>query len=222
MERDFWLERWENNQIGFHQAEFSPYLKEHWPQIAESQDCQVFVPMAGKTLDMIWLANFGHKVTGVELSELAVDAFFDENNLPVEKSQVGEHIRHSAGNIELLCGDYFKISAEDTANVKAVYDRASMIAMPPALRTQYAAHMAQLLKPGTKVLLISMEYAGGDMQGPPFSVTEKEVHELFDDNFEVTLLQTVDVLEKNQRFKERGLETMLEKVYRMVRKRKLD
>ncbi|MDH5259306.1 MAG: thiopurine S-methyltransferase [Gammaproteobacteria bacterium] len=218
MERDFWLERWENNQIGFHQEDYSPYLKEYWSTFNVDPDAEVFVPMAGKTRDMIWLANEGHKVLGIELSEIAVDAFFNENKLDASQNNTGRHIKHSAGDIHFLCGDFFHLVPEDTEHVKAVFDRASMVAMPPELRTKYAEHMAELLKPGTQILLVSMEYPEGEMSGPPFSVSESDIDRLYSTNFTIELLETVDVISKNPNLKDRGLTAMDDKIYRLVRK----
>ena len=218
MERDFWLERWENNQIGFHQDEFSPYLIDHWAVLGAKTGCQVFVPMAGKTKDMLWLANEKHKVLGIELSEIAVDAFFKENNLKADKSDIGKHIQYQTDDINFLCGDFFELTADDTRDVKAVFDRASMIAMPPQLRKKYADHMAKLLVSGTEILLVSMEYAGGTMSGPPFSVDEESIRALYSDHFTIQLRETFDVLEQNAHFKDRGLTRMIEKVYQLTRR----
>jgi len=218
MERDFWLERWKNNQIGFHQAEFSPYLNEYWKSLAVDKSCQVFVPLAGKSKDMLWLTNEGHKVYGVELSEIAVKAFFEENGLEYTVDQKGKHLSHVSDDLEFLCGDFFHISPDNTKHVKAVFDRASLVAMPPEFRTRYADHMGELLTQGSKILLISMEYPEGEMSGPPFSVSEAEVRELYEKNFDVELKETIDVLANNQHMKDRGLTAMDEKVYLLTRK----
>jgi len=218
MKRDFWLERWESNQIGFHQDDFSPYLQAHWATLGSQAGSQVFVPMAGKTRDMLWLANEGHKVLGIELSEIAVDAFFAENGLTASKENTAKHVRHRNADIDFLCGDFFHLTADDTKNVKAVFDRASMVAMPPALRTKYADHMAGLLLPGTQVLLVSMEYPEGEMSGPPFSVSEVDIKSLYADTFDIKLLEDRDVFDINPHLKERGLTAMHEKVYQLVRR----
>ena len=39
------------------------------------------MPLCGKSLDLLWLAAQGHRVLGVEISPLAVDAFFAEQDL---------------------------------------------------------------------------------------------------------------------------------------------
>lgn len=218
MERDFWIERWETNQIGFHQDDFSPHLKEHWATLLANNCSQVFVPMAGKTKDMLWLANEGHTVLGVELSDIAVNAFFTENSLTPNVEKVGQHVRHTADKIEFLCGDFFHLTADDTKEVKAVFDRASMVAMPVDLREKYAAHMANLLKPGVEMLLVSMEYPENEMSGPPFSVSEANINSLFSENFDVKLLATIDSLANNSRLADRGITSMEEKIYQLTRR----
>ena len=50
--------------------------------------CSVFVPLCGKSLDMVWLLEQGFSVTGCEISELAVQQFFTENSIPYEKRKL--------------------------------------------------------------------------------------------------------------------------------------
>ena len=77
MEKDFWLERWERKETGFHQNEVNPYLRQHWQELHLARDSVVFVPLCGKSRDMLWLRKQGHRVLGVELSAIAVQAFFN-------------------------------------------------------------------------------------------------------------------------------------------------
>ena len=90
MEHNFWHERWQSNQLGFHQDATNQRLMTYWPQLALAAGSTVLVPLCGKSLDMAWLAAQGHKVLGIELSQIAVDAFFSENKLTVTKETVGE------------------------------------------------------------------------------------------------------------------------------------
>jgi len=218
MKTEFWHDRWENGLIGFHQEEYNPYLVKHWPSISLRDDEAVFVPMCGKSKDLLWLAAQGHAVKGVEVSPLAVEAFFAENELAHEEKPHTKFTVRQADKIELLQGDFFHLSAEDLASVGAVFDRASLIALPPEMRQQYAEHLAEVLKPGTQVLLVSMEYPQAEMDGPPFSVTQNEVYELYQQNFEIKVLEDVDALAENPRFQNKGLTQFHEKVFCLVRK----
>ena len=84
MKPKFWLERWQKNQIGFHQAEHNKLLLEFWPLLGLSPGASVFVPLCGKSLDMRWLEAQGHQVVGVELAQLAVEAYFEAETTEVD------------------------------------------------------------------------------------------------------------------------------------------
>lgn len=185
MEHSFWLERWEQNQIGFHQSEINAYLSAHWRELGLADGAPVFVPLCGKSLDMLWLREQGHQVVGVELSEKAVAAFFDENAISA-KVQRGEAFTiYRAEGLRLLVGDFFALTVDDLDGCRAVYDRASLIALPPELRRNYAEHMANLLPQGASILLVTMEYPEGALEGPPFSVSEEEVQALYAGQFSI-------------------------------------
>jgi len=121
----------ERQEIGFHQDEVNPYLREYWQELHAARDGTVFVPLCGKSRDMLWLREQGHPVLGVELSAIAVQAFFGENGLIPDHAARGKFYSGEADNIRILCGDFFDLCKDDMANVSAVYDRASLVALPP-------------------------------------------------------------------------------------------
>jgi len=218
MNPEFWHERWQRNEIGFHQQEINLHLQGYWREVGVDAGACVLVPLCGKSRDMLWLAGAGHRVLGVEISPLAVQAFFDENGLVPEVSAAGPFESRRCGEIEILCGDFFALARERLRDVGAVYDRASLVALPPEMRRGYAAHLTQLLAPGTPVLLVTMDYPQEQMNGPPFSVTADEVHALYDAAFDVRVLAEVDILGENPRFRERGLTRLLEQVLLLQRR----
>ncbi|QEW06736.1 thiopurine S-methyltransferase [Nitrincola iocasae] len=187
MEHQFWNDRWELNQIGFHQEEINAYLESHWQELGLADNAPVFVPLCGKSLDMLWLREQGHAVLGIELSEMALKQFFSENQLPFTYQQKGDFVCFQTEQMRLLAGDFFNLTADDIAPIDAVYDRASLIALPPEMRVGYARHMARLLPEGAHILLISLEYDDGTLKGPPFCVRQVEVQQLFSKWFDLTL-----------------------------------
>ncbi len=213
MQSDFWLERWERREIGFHQDEVNPYLREHWPALRLPHKGTVFVPLCGKSRDMSWLHDQGHRVLGVELSAIAVQAFFTERGCDPQRSRCGKFDCFEAQDIRILCGDFFALQQDDMADVSAVYDRASLIALPPEMRERYARHLASILSPATQVLLITLDYPQTEMPGPPFSVTNDEVAALYRQHAEVRLLARHDVLSQNPRFQQRGLSSLWESIF---------
>jgi len=213
MKKDFWLERWEREEIGFHQAEINPYLPRYWQELRLAKNGLVFVPLCGKSKDMQWLHEQGYKVLGVELSPIAVHAFFRENGYTPQLTSKGRFEQCEANDLSILCGDFFDLVKGDLAAVNAVYDRASLIALPPEMRERYVSHLTQILPPETMILLITVDYTQKEMTGPPFSVTSNEVEELYRDHANVRLLASMDVLAQNPRFQERGLSCLQENIF---------
>ena len=217
MQPEFWLQRWQENRIGFHRDEVMPLLQKHWPSLQLPAGSRVFVPLCGKSLDLHWLAAQGHDVLGVELSPLAVQQFFAEAGLqPVRHaSRCGEHYR--AGSVEIICGDAFGLDAELLADVRGVYDRAALIALPPDMRPRYAELHARL-PAGCQDLLITLEYPQAQKSGPPFSVEEADVAACYGDHWQVELLERRDILAEQPNFIAEGVSALSTAVYRLQRK----
>jgi thiopurine S-methyltransferase len=218
MDIDFWHARWQANQTGFHQNEINPYLVRYWPSLQLAPQSRVFVPLCGKTLDMIWLLDQGYAIVGNEISQLAVEAFFSENRLTPEIRQETGFTRWSCDRIEILCGDFFRLALADIGRIDALYDRAALIALTPAQRARYAARVTLMLQPQTPGLLITLDYEQQKMQGPPFAVATAEVNDLYEEGFSVEQLAHTDVIEAQPRFREKGLNALHESVYRLRRR----
>ena len=194
MQADFWHQRWATNQNGFHQSEVNPYLQKYWAALGIEPAARVLVPLCGKSLDLSWLAGQGHPVLGVELSEKAVQEFFSEQGLTPLVSQNGAFKVYSAGAVEIWCGDFFSLRAEDVIGCAALYDRAAIIALPPVMRGRYVDHLDKVLPKHCKGLLITLDYDQAKIDGPPFSVPDEEVQRLLTPAWELEVLETCDVL----------------------------
>ena len=217
MESSFWHERWREGKIGFHQDRVTPLLEKHWDALDLPAGSTVFVPLAGKSLDMDWLAARGHRVLGVELSELAVRQFFAGRGLlpTVSESRMGQH--YVSGSIELICGDAFMLDAATLADCAAVYDRAALIALPPAMRKRYADELYARLPTGCLGLLVTLEYPQHEKNGPPFSVDEAEVHALFYRDWRIDVLERRDILAEQSGFVAEGVSSLSTIAYRLAR-----
>lgn len=214
MKNNYWLDRWKDENIGFHQNDINPYLCQYWQTLHLTPGSEVFVPLCGKSRDMLWLREQGHSVLGVELSAIAVQAFFKENNIRPEHDRIKEEFdRFKANGISILCGDFFNLSKDDLNKVGAVYDRASLVALPPEMRKRYAHHLMKTLPPATQVLLITFDYPQSEMSGPPFAVSTGEVEMLYHKHADVRQLAQFDVLEQNANFQERGLSRIQESIF---------
>jgi thiopurine S-methyltransferase len=218
---DFWLERWNKGDIRFHQQTINPYLGyyygEHGPPPRLRRKLRVFVPLCGKSKDLGWLSVNGFDTVGVECSRLAVEEFFAEQSLEFSLSHVANHISYKAENLEILVGDFFALESKDVGHITDIFDRAALIALPQAMRRQYVTKITGLQTPGTRTLLITLAYPQREMEGPPFSVSENEVYELYGDNYSIEKLAAKNVIEDEPRFKDRGLTSLTETAYKLTR-----
>jgi thiopurine S-methyltransferase len=215
MDPSFWQQRWREGQIGFHQQRVTPLLERYWNATGVASDACVFVPLAGKSLDLLWLAARGHRVLAVELSPIAVQQFFAENALTptVRESRHGVH--HAAGEIEVLCGDVFALDAQALAGCTGVYDRAALIALPPDMRQRYATQVYGRLRADCRGLLVTLDYPQQQKSGPPFSVDETEVRTLFEPAWRVGLLERSDILASQPGFSADGVTELHTAAYRL-------
>ena len=174
-----WLEFWANNETDWHSDVVTQELEKYLGLLKLESGDTVFVPLCGKSLDMIYMLNRGFSVIGVEVSEIGIKQFFHENGLDFTISQVGEFDLYSAKNIEIYCGDFFSLTSKHLCGVKAVFDRKSLIALDRNLRQKYVKHLNDIISLGVRILLITLHYPKHQMSGPPFSVDKSEVESLF-------------------------------------------
>ena len=210
MDPQFWLDKWQSREIGFHLDAAHPLLERHWPPPGAAEDSRVLVPLCGKSLDLAYLRRLGHRVVGVELSPLAVEQFFAEQGLRPDIGERGGMAVWEAEGIALYQGDFFALERELLPEIGAVYDRAALIALPPGRQPDYAARLMALVPAAAPMLLITLEYPGGEMQGPPFSTPAEQVERLFGQRYRAERLEARDALDDNPGLRARGLSALTE------------
>lgn len=218
MEERFWLQRWKKNEIGFHKDEPHHDLIRFFPLLQCRPGDTVFVPLCGKSLDMLWLKEQGVEVVGVELSRQAVDAFIDENQLVGDWSTAAGMPCWLGQGCKIFCGDFFRLAPDDLCGARAVYDRGALVALPEEMRRRYADHLTRLMPTGSRALAISYEYDQSETSGPPFSVPLPEIHDLYAADFTIELLTEADTLWSHQGLAARGVSKLAEFVVLMTRK----
>lgn len=217
MELKFWRDRWRRNEIGFHQSEYNPWLLKYWDQLDLPAGACVFVPLCGKSLDMRWLVGRGHEVRGIELVELAVEAYFREAGEPFEREVKGRLTRFQGPDTAIICGDFFDLTAAELAGTRAVFDRGALVALPPGARGRYVDHLLRVIPEGTRILLVSLEYDQNLIAGPPFSVLPEEITVYFEERCSITLLESSATENLPPKFAAQGVSRAVEAVYHIVK-----
>lgn len=173
MDHEFWRTRWNEGRIAFHEGTANTFLARHIEWLAACH--RILVPLCGKTEDLAYLAGRGHEVIGIELVEDAVRQFFAEHATTPEITAREGGATYRAGAITIIVGDFFATTRELVGTIDGIYDRAALIALPPAMRTSYVAHLRAIAPDAQRELLVSLEYPADAIQGPPFSVAMAEV-----------------------------------------------
>ncbi len=189
MEAGFWHKKWVEGDIGFHEQQGNPSLREHFGKLQMAAGARVFLPLCGKTRDIAWLLDEGYRVTGAELSELAIKALFDELGLVPEITNTDKHVCYQSRNLRIFVGDIFDVSAKQLGPIDAIYYRAALVALPMEMRARYAAHLIDITD-AAQQLLITYEYDQQLMNGPPFCVRAEEVKRLYSVAYDVRSLET--------------------------------
>lgn len=186
-DNELWQQCWRDRDTDFHQTTVNSSLIRFWPSLGLAPGDRIFVPLCGKSLDLLWLARQGHPVIGVELSPLAVRAFFKESRLQASRRKQGKFTLWQSGNIEILCGDLFDLCASDLGNIAAVFDRASLTALPEEIRVAYLAQLRRIIPASSKILLLTTEEPDiGETQDQPFAVAD-EITSLYTLAFDIEL-----------------------------------
>jgi thiopurine S-methyltransferase len=210
MDSQFWITAWNEGRTNFHQGDYHDKLIEYFPRLSPEKGQRVLVPLCGKSKDLLWLHALNLHVHGIELHDQAVESFFAENELsPLEKSRDRDFDHYTHQNIVISCGDFLKLKKNDAYDF--IYDRASLVALPSPMRKSYAQVIKQSLKKRGKCLLIVYEYDQSKLDGPPFSVDANAIHELYEDQFTIKLLESKQPTKEGPRLS--SLEGLKQKVY---------
>ncbi len=208
-----WIQRWKEGKIGWHREQVNTKLIEFIDCLQLKPGDTVFVPLCGKSGDMLYLLELGFEVIGVELSQLAIEQFFDENNRAYTVNQTEQFQVYQGENITLYCGDYFSLEASMLTLVSAVYDRAALVALTVDLREKYAVHLYSIIAKDCRLLLLTLNYPQSQISGPPFAVNEAEVASLFSQGFECQQLQCFNDIENEPKFLRAGVDFIEKATY---------
>lgn len=218
MDPAFWQAKWQHQDTGFHQDTVNAALSHHWPTLAQAPNSRVLLPLCGKTQDLIWLRAQGHRVVGIELSEIALDALAEalhqQLGLVLNKQAQGALWLYHGDGVLLIAGDFFAITPEQLGTVDAIYDRAALVALPEAMRQDYCQHLQQLA-PQASQLLVTLDYDPQRRDGPPFAVSDAEVRQHYSQAYAIRQLEQCERIDEELKFKAQGLDSLIQRVYQL-------
>jgi len=209
IDNDLWLAMWKNSQTDFHQLLVNQQLKDHWHQVDIQKMGRVLVPLCGKSNDLLWLAAEGFQVIGVELSAIAVKAFFTENNLKPKKTRQGNFTVWRHGRISIYCGDIFLLKSETLGAIDAVYDRAALTALPENIRKPYVIKLMSLMPLLKPMLLLTTEDSDPMRNQYSAAIIDQEVSDLYSPYFDIDVCY-------GEQFDDKSDNETVKKVYQMT------
>ena len=169
LDKHFWEDKYLNNQTGWDIGHISPPLQAYFEQLPQ-KDLKILIPGCGNGYEAIWLAQNGFSnITVIDLASAPL-----------------AHINAAVPNlIHTIQGDFFELEGQ----FDLIIEQTFFSALPPSLRKNYAAKMAELLKVNGLLagLLFQIEFP---FEGPPFGGTIDEYRALFAPHFEILTLET--------------------------------
>lgn len=213
MEAEHWHSRWEEGRIGFHTGKPNPWLERFYSTLKLNPGDSVLLPLCGKAVDLVWLAERGHPVTGIELSKIALEQFFEEQALESTSTTTPPFTTWKSGAITLLEGDFFDLQPETIEGCHTLFDRAALVALPEAMRRQYVAHLETLLPSGSRILLVVTDYPQEEKTPPPFAVSDEEVQQLYGKQFSIERLHSENLSASQDPLSQRGVTSLVENIY---------
>jgi thiopurine S-methyltransferase len=193
MEPDFWLQKWQDKEIAFHQVAGNPLLVKNFNALLLAPGSRVFLPLCGKTGDIAWLLANGYRVVGAELSEIAVTELFQELGIAPKISAAGKLKHYAADKIDIFVGDIFDLAATELGTIDAIYDRAALVALPAAMRPAYTRHLMNISH-RVQQLVICFDYEQASLAGPPFAINANEMQQHYAGAYQLRCIDKAEVV----------------------------
>ncbi|MEK9888189.1 MAG: hypothetical protein VW735_05550, partial [Gammaproteobacteria bacterium] len=81
------------------------------------------------------------------------------------------------------------------------------------LQKKYVVHLKEIFSNSTKILLLTMFYPQNEMEGPPYSVGDGSVEDLFSDSKDIKKISSVNEKESSLKPDDLNLTYLFKNVY---------
>lgn len=207
MEKEKWLEAWQIGRTAFHQSAYNKAMVNHFKG-QKLKDKNVFIPLAGKSLDILFFLEKEANVIACEISPIAVEEFFKQSKLEFTTEVFKNFTIYKAKNLTFYLGDFFELTKTQVSHVDVMYDRASVVALPKELRSKYYEKIDQLIHKKTHLLILTYTHDGPMEFGPPFYVPEEEIKKAYANMGHDLQMRAGNPEKTDGRFLEQGITTL--------------
>ncbi len=167
----FWNQRWAVGKIPWDLGGVPPALESFLARPLPRS--HVLIPGCGSGYEVRAFHEAGHEVTAIEFSTPAVAR--------------ARGVLGSLGR-KVIHGDFFKHDFRER-RYGLVYERGFLCSLPPARWPDYASRMANLLRPGGR--LVGLFLYGQEPEPPPFPMTEETATGLLGRSFRLLRTESV-------------------------------
>lgn len=168
--KDFWEAKYQENKTGWDIGAVSTPLRAYIDQLT-NKNLKILIPGGGNCYEAEYLHEEGFK--NVQVIDIA------EQPLINLKQRFPDFPKK-----DLINADFFN----HQGSYDLIIEQTFFCALDPILRTKYVSKMFQLLEPKGKLagLLFNFELTS---EGPPFGGSKSEYLNLFEDKFQIKVLE---------------------------------
>lgn len=167
----YWNDHFADNHTPWDLGQASPAICSYLSQLT-NKNIRVLIPGCGNAHEAGWMLEQGFTdITLVDISEILVEKLQQAyETLPVRPT--------------VVCSDFFQFSGQ----FDLIIEQTFFCALDPALREQYVAKMASLLRPGGKIagLLFNRDFP---QAGPPFGGSINAYRQLFSSHLRILCME---------------------------------
>ncbi|MFM2229494.1 MAG: hypothetical protein RL607_752 [Bacteroidota bacterium] len=171
LNKDYWQNRYENNEMGWDTGSITQPLKEYIDQLT-TKDLRILIPGAGNGHELEYLHQQGFQKVHV----------VDYATQPLEN--IKKRIPHIASE-QLIQVDFF----EHEGTYDLIIEQTFYCALDPELRDNYVRHMHHLLANNGKLIGLLFQFPLTEV-GPPFGGSKEEYEQRFSSLFDIKTLET--------------------------------
>lgn len=167
----YWNDKYQSGQTGWNIGYPSTPLKTYFDQLT-NKELKILIPGAGNSYEAEYLFHKGF--TNVYVLDISV---YPLQNF---KSRVPDFPK-----AQLLHSDFFAL--DDKFDL--IIEQTFFCAQQPPLRKAYCQQMHRLLHPGGKVVGLLFQFPLTE-SGPPFGGNKDEYRQLFQERFDIQIMET--------------------------------